>query len=152
VATPMTHSTPARASARPSPVTTSTPPERETNDQGCYRALIFNADSGQVYINRLTEPLEDAVSGAENLTVAPIGDTLLLIWKQHERRAMRPWHGRGQGAETVMYRVTWGNARESFSCHPVGGATWVPLSPPHPAARTLPRPPTTREVPDHSER
>ena len=70
-------------------MSTSTPPERDTNDQACYPAPIFNADSGQVYINRLTEPLEDAVSVAAILTAAPTSRLVV-------RQAMRPWQGRVQ--------------------------------------------------------
>jgi hypothetical protein len=66
-------------------VTSSTPLERDTPAQACYRALSFNADSGQVNISRLTEPPEDAMSVAANLAVAPSEDALLLIYKQHVR-------------------------------------------------------------------
>jgi hypothetical protein len=42
LATSMTHSTPARASARPSPVTTSTPLERDIATMSCRLALSMS--------------------------------------------------------------------------------------------------------------
>src|SRR5262249_50137920 len=69
------------------------------------------------------------------------------------RRALLPACSRSPARRNRKRYVTWGIAHVGFSCHPVGVATGVPLSPLHPAGRARPThgAPTTLEALEHSE-